>query len=88
MKAKISLSNEEGLQLANLLCKKISIDLDADDRSSLDSIGNVLQTLPTEAVLFAVRCYVSIERCIGYCLDEHEIWGPLLTRINKIDIRF
>jgi hypothetical protein len=76
------LDNEQSMQLANLLCHKLALDLDAGEVSTIDQTADLLQDLPTEVVLFAVRTQIQIDRCIHYHLDEHPKFSIILNKIN------
>jgi hypothetical protein len=83
MKQQILLSNEETLQLATLLCKKVALDLDTKDYLCLDSVGTILLALPIEVVAFTVRTQIPLSLCVKHNLDEDKVWGQLLLWISS-----
>ena len=83
---------ENDLEKANRLCKELAVTLDTkydkggklDDEcdASVIATSKELMTLPLEAVLFALRTELQLERCIKYNLDEHEEFGLVLAKAN------
>jgi hypothetical protein len=72
------LNQEAQLALANLLCQKIALDLEAGDQSTLDPAIELLSEIEMEALLLAIRTQIGIERIIKYRLDERKDFNPLL----------
>jgi hypothetical protein len=77
------LSNEETLSLAMLLTKKLALDLDADDFTSIPDITKLLSDIPLEAFLFAFRQNVGIERTVHHDLDENKHMKKLWNKLAK-----
>lgn len=58
------LDNQDSLELAKLLCKKLSLDLQANDQSSISIIDRLLKDLDPECVLFAFRIHIDLSLAI------------------------
>lgn len=75
--------NEQDTQtLANLLCKKLVLDLDAGDRSNIKMYSEILNDVSREAFLFASRKYISLDLIVKYNLDEDCFFGPIMSKAN------
>jgi hypothetical protein len=67
-----------------LLCRKLASDLDAEDESSINFVGHLLAELPLESFYFGFKTEIGIERVVRYSLDDHGIFCPIMSRVNKI----
>lgn len=74
---------EESYRFAQFLAKKIALDLDADDYSSLPALVDLLIELPVEEVLWAIRHQIGIERCVCHDLDRDGPFLKLLLFLNE-----
>lgn len=72
------LKPEDAQQLADLLCTKLALDLDAGDTTNIITIGNLLLDLPVENVLPAMKTKVSINRIAPFNLDITPPFDKLL----------
>lgn len=79
------LSESDSLIFADILCKKLASDLDANDMSSISIISNLLLELPLDVLLLALRGSLTIGRCVKYNLDEHADFSKLLLYVNKVE---
>lgn len=74
---------EDSCRFVSYLAKKIALDLDAKDYSSLPVLTDLLMELSEEEMLFAIRSQIGIERCVQHDLDDEA--GPfykVLVRMN------
>ena len=76
------LNTEHTKMLAQLLCHKLALDLDAHDKSTIAIIAPILMDLPLEDVLEAIRAQITLDRIIIHCLDEDPMFDQLLRNIN------
>jgi|HubBroStandDraft_5_1064220.scaffolds.fasta_scaffold17562_6 hypothetical protein len=77
------LSNEDALQLARLLCRKIALDVDAGDRSSIKAIVPILSEFPLLEVVWPALTEIGIERATKYNLDIDPDLNELITKLNS-----
>ena len=80
------LPNEEMLHLAGLLTKKLALDLDADDYSSLAIVADLLMEMPVEMVTSSLAHQIGIERCVRHSLDEEGPFLKVLVRNYKASL--
>ena len=78
------LNVDDATALSVLLCKKLASDLDAEDESSINFVGHLLAELPLESFYFGFKTEIGIERVVRYSLDDHSIFYPIMSRVNKI----
>jgi hypothetical protein len=83
MSKQVPVSNKEALATALTYCKQLALDLDAGKTSSHKEVAEVLDALPVEAMMIAVRREVQLERLVKYNLDEDKFFGPLLLKGNN-----
>ena len=77
--------NEQDTQtLANLLCQKWALDLDAGDKSSTQIIIEMLSDLPIKVAWQLVRKNIGIERCVKNDLDEDKNFQLLNQKVKEI----
>jgi hypothetical protein len=80
----VSREMQGALLNAQVLCSGLAKELDAGDTSNILMTAKLLEVMPFEIVLLAVRKFIGIERLVKFSLDEHSRLGPILHRINKI----
>jgi hypothetical protein len=77
------LNSEESLSLANLLCKKLALDLDAEDTSKIELTASLLKEFEIEIIIFSIRSYLGIDRIVRYNLDDIPIMEDIFKEINR-----
>jgi hypothetical protein len=75
----------EQIQLidAMTICKELAVRLDKGDTSFINDAWKYLRRHSPEVILVAVRKQITLERIVNHNLDEHPVFGKLLTTINK-----
>jgi hypothetical protein len=76
------LSNEDALQLAHLLCKKLALDIDAEDRSSIKMVVPILLELPLLEVIWPALTEIGVDRASKYNLDVDPDLNELIIKLN------
>jgi hypothetical protein len=77
--------HKEAGQLALLLCKKLALDLDENDYSSLSAISKLLIEMPVEETKSAVSQQIGLDRVVYHELDEKGSFQKVLLYINSTD---
>lgn len=81
------LNEEDTIQFANLLCQKLALDLDANDKSSAKIVFQLLLDLPAEIVHKAIRVGIGIDRIVQHNLDaggEYKDLRLIFKNISQI----
>lgn len=78
------LNPADELQLATLLCKKLALDLDSSDKSSVGIIGQLLLDISIEGVLFAVLTHIGRGIIVANELDADINFREMFSRANDV----
>lgn len=78
------LNEEDTIQFANLLCQKLALDLDANDKSSAKIVFQLLLDLPAEVVRKAMKKWIGINRMVQHDIDQDEGYISILEKINQL----
>ena len=66
------------------LVKQFSADLDAGNKSTIESVATSLMAYPMAELLPILKAHLGIERIIKNDLDEDANFRPLLDRANEL----
>lgn len=76
------LDNADSFSLALLLAKKLILDLDAKDYSSVDAIATIMDGMPVELVNAFLRI-ITLDKIVNHSLDEHGAFAKFLKKYDE-----
>jgi hypothetical protein len=77
------LNQEDAQSLANLLCKKLALNLDAGDQSFTPLITELLLDFPSDVQRESIKTHLRLSRIIDHNLDEEFFFKQILQKMNE-----
>ncbi len=73
------LNNDDSMMLATLLARKLALDLDNNDKSSIEIIAKLLSEFSKEIIILSLRAEVGVTRLILHDMDNDPYFKDILT---------